>query len=174
MNRHELPQMSATSYTSNTTAWEPAAIGSVPRRVGDLPAWEAAVKLAAYSRMAAQQQSDFVIEPPHTSKPKSEPSQKETKMAETTTPARRLVQVFIADPDINVPLDKALLYSGEQQMTDLSDQELFFEIDMAGILKRHNELRGTLTDKSVKSKTVHLEPARIRDLRMTVVTIASF
>lgn len=101
------------------------------------------------------------------------PKAEEKKLAEDRT-FRRLVQVFIADPDPKVPLDRSLLYSGDQQLTDLTDQELFFDIDISGILKKHNELRVTLVDKSVKNRTQNLEPVRIRDLRMTVVTIASF
>jgi hypothetical protein len=89
-------------------------------------------------------------------------------------PARRLVQVFIADTNENVPLDRCLLYSGKQQLTDLTDQELFFEIDIKKLLDDHNEKRTKLYDKKVKERTEHLEPARVRDLKMTVVTIASF
>lgn len=87
---------------------------------------------------------------------------------------RRLVQVFVADPDENVPIDQCLLYTGEQKLTDLTDQELFFEIDIKTILDVHNAKRIKLVNKAVKERTEHLEPARIRDLKMTVVTIASF
>jgi hypothetical protein len=87
---------------------------------------------------------------------------------------RRLVQVFIADPDENVPLAQSLLYSGEQKLTDLNDQELFFEIDIKTILDAHNLTRATIVNKKVKERTEHLEPARIRDLKMVVVNIAAF
>lgn len=87
---------------------------------------------------------------------------------------RRLVQVFIADPHPDVPLAQALLYEGKQQLTDATDQELFFEIDIKGILDAHNVERIKLVDKSVKERTQLLEPARIRDLKMTVVNIATF
>lgn len=87
---------------------------------------------------------------------------------------RRLIQVLIADPNENVPLDMCLLHKGEQKLTDLTDQELFFEIDIKTILDAHNEKRVLLVDKKVKERTEHLEPARIRDLKMTVVTVAQF
>lgn len=87
---------------------------------------------------------------------------------------RRLVQIFIADPDDNVPLDQCLLYSGEQQLTDLTDQELFFEVDVRTMLETHNVKRIKLVNKAVKERTEHLEPARVRDLKMTVVTVAQF
>jgi hypothetical protein len=88
--------------------------------------------------------------------------------------SRRLVQVFIADPDTNVPLAECLLYRGEQKVTDATDQELFFEIDIKTMLDQYNTKRTTWVDKKVKERTEHLEPARIRDLRMTVVEIAKF
>jgi hypothetical protein len=87
---------------------------------------------------------------------------------------RRLVQVFIADSNENVPLEQSLLYSGEQKLTDATDQELFFEIDIKGILEKHNEKRVKIVDKKVKERTEYLEPAKIRDLKMVVVNVASF
>ncbi len=87
---------------------------------------------------------------------------------------RRLVQVFIADPDENVPLEKALLYSGPQKFTDATDQELFFEIDIKSILDNYNDERVKIVNKKVKERTEMLEPVKIRDLKMTVVNIATF
>jgi hypothetical protein len=89
-------------------------------------------------------------------------------------PARRLVQVFIADPDENVPLDKSLLYSGEQKLTDATDQELFFEIELKAILEKHNAERVQFVNKRVKERTEFLEPVKIRDLKMVVVNVATF
>jgi len=88
--------------------------------------------------------------------------------------ARRLVQVFIVDPDDNVPLNDSLIHRGEQKLTDLTDQELFFEIDIKTLLSAHNEVRVKLVNKKVKERTEYLEPARIRDLKMVVVNVASF
>lgn len=95
----------------------------------------------------------------------------ETKMAE---PTLRVVQVFIADPNDNLPLKDRLIYQGEPQVTDLTDQELFYEIDIKALLDKHNEKRVATVNKKVKERTEHLDPARIRDLVMTVVTVASF
>jgi hypothetical protein len=90
------------------------------------------------------------------------------------TVTRRLVQVFIADSDENVPLVDSLLYSGEQKLTDLTDQELYFEIDIKTILDTHNAKRAKIVNKQVRERTEYLEPARIRDLKMVVVNIATF
>lgn len=89
-------------------------------------------------------------------------------------PTRRLVQVFIADPDERVPLKDSLLYFGDQQLTDLTDQELFFEVDIKKLLNAHNDKRIKIVDKSVKDRSEYLEPAKIRDLKMVVTTIAQF
>lgn len=97
-----------------------------------------------------------------------------TKEEEPMANQRRLVQVFIADPDDNVPLADALIYRGEPVFTDLTDQELFFDIDLKGALDAHNAKRTKMVNKKVKERTEHLEPARIRDLKMTVVNIATF
>ncbi len=87
---------------------------------------------------------------------------------------RRLVQVIIVDPNENVPLDSSIIYHGEPKLTDATDQELFFEVDIKDLLAKHNEKRVKLIDKKVKERTEHLEPAKIRDLKMVVVIIASF
>lgn len=91
---------------------------------------------------------------------------------------RRIVQVYIADPNENVPLEKSLLFQDEKpHLTDLTDQELFFEIDIKNILEKHNEYRVTVKDKESsegKNNDVLLEKAKIRDLKMTVVVIAQF
>ena len=88
--------------------------------------------------------------------------------------SRRLVQVFIADPDESVPLEQSMLYSGDQKLTDATDQELFFEIDMKSALEKHNAERIKLVNKKVKERTEYLEPAKIRDLKMVVVNVATF
>lgn len=89
-------------------------------------------------------------------------------------PPRRLVQVFIVDPSESVPLNDCLLHQGDIKMTDLTDQELFYEVDIKQLLDRHNEKRTKIVDKTVKERTEYLEPARIRDLRMQIVTVATF
>lgn len=89
----------------------------------------------------------------------------------------RIVKVFIADSNDNLPLDKRVLYTGTEQLTDLTDQELFFEVPISELLAAHNKTRATTVDKKQAEKfgrDIFLEPARIRDLKMVVVTVASF
>jgi hypothetical protein len=92
-------------------------------------------------------------------------------------PKRRIVQVFIADSDANVPLEQSLLYKGEQKLTDATDQELFYEVPIVEILKAHNEKRIKMADKEASKragKDIMLEPAKIRDLKMIITNIAQF
>lgn len=85
---------------------------------------------------------------------------------------RRYVQVIISDPHPLVPLDKCILYQGDPMATDLTDQELFFELNLKEKLDEHNKMRLSIVDKTIKDRTEYLEPAKIRDLKMTVVKIA--
>lgn len=100
-------------------------------------------------------------------------NRKEFNMAQ----GARIVKVFIADSNESIPLDKRVLYSGEEKLTDLTDQELFFDVSISGLLTKHNEMRKTTIDKPQAEKfgrDIFLEPARIRDLKMVVVTVAQF
>jgi hypothetical protein len=102
-----------------------------------------------------------------------------THESESTMPAttRRIIRVYIADKDENVPLEKSVLHTGKEELTDLTDQELYFGIPVKQLLDDHNTFRKTLRDKKASEragKDVFLEPIKIRDLVMTVVTIASF
>jgi hypothetical protein len=104
--------------------------------------------------------------------PKPQVQTKETPMS-----SARIIKVFIADSNDNLPLDKRVLYSGDEKLTDLTDQELFFEVPIADILAKHNAVRKATIDKKQAEKfgrDIYLEPARIRDLKMVVVTVASF
>lgn len=96
----------------------------------------------------------------------------EALMAEFNT---RLVKVFIVDPNVNLPLKNRLIYQGYEKLTDLTDQELFFEVDINGLLAKHNDVRTKTEDKKAnKDKPVYLEAARVRDLKMQVVVLAQF
>jgi hypothetical protein len=84
---------------------------------------------------------------------------KEDAMAQKQ--GRRIVQVVVVDPDPNVPLEMAVLHHGKQMVTDSTDEELFFEMDIQDLLKQHNERR----------EEAKLPPVRIRDLKREVSTV---
>lgn len=93
------------------------------------------------------------------------------------TMSRRIVKVFIADPHQDVPMDKAVLYQSEEKFTDATDQELFFEVGIKDILDKHNSARVKWLDREATKragKDIHLEPIKIRELKMVVVNIATF
>lgn len=102
--------------------------------------------------------------------------QPDNPLMENPMPTTRLVKVFIADPNESLPLENRLLYKGDEKITDLTDQELFYEIDIKNILEKHNAVRTATVDKATKSreKPEMLEPARVRDLRMQVIVLAQF
>jgi hypothetical protein len=95
-------------------------------------------------------------------------------MTQNTT---RLVRIYVADTDPNVPIGRRLLYTGSEQLTDSTDQELFYTVPIPQLLTDHNIFRSTLTDKAQSAKfgrDVILEPIRVRDLKMVIVDIAVF
>lgn len=90
---------------------------------------------------------------------------------------RRIVQVFICDPDSRIPLEKSLIYRGDQKLTDATDQELFYEVDIHSLLKDYNDERKKMLDKKATERAgrdVFLDPVKIRELRMVVSTLAEF
>lgn len=91
--------------------------------------------------------------------------------------ATRLVRVLILDPNENLNLESRLIYAGKEQLTDLTDQELFFSLPMQELLQKHNDLRSKTVDKALSSrmgKEIFLEPVRISQLKMVVVNVAAF
>lgn len=150
----ETPTFTASSYASTSTP-----VGALGLN-----------NLTSAAEQLRDFQQNFEIRPqpviPATTNPKD--------IIMATVAKRRMVQVFIADTNDNLPLENCLLYSGTPQLTDLTDQELYFEIDIKTLLKEHNEKRTKIVNKLVKDRTEYLEAAKIRDLTMTVVTIASF
>lgn len=148
MSNRELPSISSTSYASSTVS------------TADLKA-----PLVAYAT------DDVVKRALAEAKPRNEP--KEAPMAQ----ASRVVKVFIADPDENLKLADRLIYRGDEVFTDQTDQELFFDVPIRELLDAHNAKRAKTIDRKATEKfgrDVFLEAVRVRDLRMTIVTVASF
>lgn len=90
---------------------------------------------------------------------------------------RRLVRVIVIDPDENLPVEHSVLYMGEEEVTDLTDEELFYELELKSLLTTHNSLRQGVINKKAsknKDKDVYLDDVRIKDLKMVVLTLADF
>ena len=166
----ELPAMGTTHYGAAMTAATPMhfvnQLGGLA--AGGLAQWALPEDRKSNEATYRKLQADLAA----TSATIVQPKKETTEMADATT---RLVKIFIVDPNQNVPLDKRLIYRGDEVITDLTDQELFFDIDIAGLLKKHNEFRVTVEDKKAnKDKPVMLEAARVRDLKMQVIVLAQF
>ena len=96
-----------------------------------------------------------------------------TKQAKT----RRIVNIYIVDPDKAVPMDKALLYSRENLLTEDEDQDLLFNLDVKDIVTKHNSVRVTILDEEKTDKrgsNVYLQEVRPSELTMKIVTLAQF
>lgn len=93
---------------------------------------------------------------------------------DSKTTKLRVVRVFLVDPDDRLPVDKRILYKSDEMITDATDQELFFGIDVKNLIDAHNKMRAkTEWEHRGKSKT-GLKEIRIRDLVMSVTTLAEF
>jgi hypothetical protein len=92
--------------------------------------------------------------------------------------ALRVVQIFIADRHPDVPLESAIIYSSPKPFaTDMTNQELYFTINIMELLKEHNEFRVELKDREATKragKEVMLEEIRISDLDMQVTAFTEF
>jgi hypothetical protein len=125
--------------------------------------WENQVRANVRRNFEKIVMDEETLEPVWDSKPEDE-----DEMANQ----RRVVQVFISDPDDNVPIEKCMLYQGTVKLTDATDQELFFEVPIQELLSKHNEIRTALPNKKIKGRVEMLEPIRVRDLSMVVALIA--
>jgi hypothetical protein len=76
----------------------------------------------------------------------------------------RIVQIYIIDPDENIRVDHRLVYKGEEEFTDATDEELLFGLDMNEILGGHNAYR----------EAHDLEPIRLRDLVLRIRKLVTF
>lgn len=154
MQVREMPTLLAAAYTSNTMSAEQAFQG-----FGD----ELGSRRVQLNHIMNQ---PSVIASP-------QPAIKQ----EPAMSVARIIKVFIADPNENLPLEKRVLYTGDEKLTDLTDQELFFEVPINEMLTKHNVDRVKTVDKTQAAKfgrDIFLEPAKIRDLKMVVVTVATF
>jgi hypothetical protein len=166
----DMPTITTSSYSSTAvdTLSEVAGLA----RAHPLPVLKPAHEAAIGHR--GLHLGGFVPKEPQEARPPFDPDDYLNKEPIVST---RIVKVFIADPNENIPLDKRVLYSGPEQFTDLTDQELFFEVPITDLLAKHNEQRKATLDKKTTEKSgrdVFLEPARVRDLRMVVVNVATF
>jgi hypothetical protein len=175
----DTPSISASSYT--TAVYSPLGAGGGLKAQGQNAGFVGAAAFGGGGWDKVVRENDvtrridaFMLQEAAVAQQANNQKSTNQEKIQMAAPTRRLVQVFIADTNESVPLAESLLYSGEQKLTDLTDQELFFEIEIKSLLDAHNVKRVTWADKTVKDRVQMLEPARIRDLRMVVVNVAQF
>lgn len=157
---NELPSITSSGYVSNNMV----DAGMVLGNVAQLGLVQHPLNRNAFDEILAKSQV-------HPQAAQAQPKK------EVQVSTARIVKVYIADPNENLSLSDRVLYSGDEQLTDSTDQELFFETPIKELLAKHNELRLHTIDKKASEKSgrdVLLEAVRIRDLKMVVVTVASF
>lgn len=171
MNR-EIPNIGASAYTSSATAlgnMHPMSMVNVSRTAGHGWVNDLDTTNANWTPAIDEKVRRFIHD--YKNQSQAHIAQETTIMSQVN---RRIVKVYIVDTDENVPLEQSVLYEGKEKLTDMTDQELFFEIDIKPILDKHNKERTKIVNKKVKDRTEYLEAARIRELKMVVVTIAQF
>lgn len=166
MSMNEIPRILNRTYTTDGT--EPLTIGPIGHSI--LTSYSPFDKIGPNSYKWEKNPCNEVILEDR------KPCALNLEIGENKVSNRRLVKVMIVDPDERVAVDKAVLINEPEKITDLDDQELFFELDIKNLIDNHNEVRASIVDKkmSTAEKTVYLEPIRVRDLTMLVLTIANF
>lgn len=154
------------TFTKDTLKWDP--LPPYTTISGNSIGLEAGLGYDAAKQGAALQSSGFL-------NLNQQPKKEIKPMPEDVN--CRIVRIFIVDVDENLPLNKRILHQTEEQLTDLTDTELFMTLGIGDKLAAHNTVRAATLDKKASTKAgkdVFLEPIRIRDLRMFVSAIASF
>ena len=77
---------------------------------------------------------------------------------------RRIVRMFVADPDEKLSLTESVLLQTDEKLTDETDQELLFSHDVQRLLVWHNG----------KRKERNLPEIRLSDLVIAVNTLFQF
>jgi hypothetical protein len=164
MDLSDLPNFTASNYTTTVTRGDTG--NNFNMWTGDSTD-PYAVPEQFYRRFNAHKAVGAIASIGNCAQPKEDPMSATNKL--------RVVRIFLVDPDERIPVDKRILHKTEEMITDATDQELFHGIPVADLLKDHNMLRATIEweDGEGKSKT-GIKDARIRDLVMSVTTIAQF
>lgn len=102
------------------------------------------------------------------------PKEKEEKMSNRR---KRLVEVFVVDPHLDVADEESVLYHQEAFVTSKSDNDLLFEINVKELLDAHNVKRVKMVDETKsegRDKDVMLKKAKVSDLSMRVREVGTF
>ena len=87
---------------------------------------------------------------------------------------RRLVQMVVYDPNLNVADEDSVLYDSGLMVSSKTEEELKLELDFKTLLREYNEKRVKVLDNArteTVGKEIYLKPAKISDLVIEFVTI---
>lgn len=90
---------------------------------------------------------------------------------------RKLVQVYVVDPDVRVPDEKAVLYESKEFVTIETEDEIRDGLDLKGMLKKHNEVRVKILDEvrtDESDRDIFLRKIRIKDISIQILDILTF
>lgn len=91
---------------------------------------------------------------------------------------KRLVFVAVVDTHPDLDDEASVVYLDDTPIvTSGTDQEIWMGLNISALLQLHNEGRATVLDKEASraaGRNIYLEPARIRDLCMAVIPLATF
>lgn len=164
MNENNLPRFTGSSYATSAV---PLAAHTTGSGTFTTNAMNTQQRVTQYELNAYKQ---AFLNPPTEGVAMSTPVQIKSKL--------RVVRVFLVDPDDRVPVAKRVMHRSDEMTTDATDQELYFDIPVNELLKKHNAERAEIeweekTTEGTKTRK-GLKEARIRDLVMSVTTIAQF
>lgn len=74
---------------------------------------------------------------------------------------RRIVRVFVTDPDPDLPLEHCVVYGGTELLTEDTDAELVLALNIPKLIADHNE----------KRRAAELKEIKWRDLRQVIATV---
>lgn len=86
---------------------------------------------------------------------------------------RRFVEIFVSDPDPNVPIEQVLLHHDPRFLTELNDVELTLNMGLPEIVKEWNKTRITIRDRRYMESEVMLEPIKADELRVIIATVVT-
>ena len=86
---------------------------------------------------------------------------------------RRIVQIFVIDPNKNVPDDRCLIHWAGPFATSKSDAALIVDLGLPALLAAHNVYRTTIRDKKVRAYEEFLAPATVDDVKVSICTLGS-
>lgn len=84
---------------------------------------------------------------------------------------RRIVEIWVYDPDHSVPAEQAILHHADRQLTELTDMELHLTLGLPALAKGWNKTRVTIRDLRYPESIVKLEPITPGELCVVIATI---